>query len=51
MAIELFKPFIMHELIARGLASNLKSARKKVDKLSPEVWDVLGDVIKEHPVL
>lgn len=51
MAIELFKPFIMHELIARGLASNLKVARKKVDKLVPEVWDVLGDVIKEHPVL
>lgn len=44
MAIELFKPFIMHELIARGLASNLKVARKKVDKLVPEVWDVLGDV-------
>ena len=51
MAIELFKPFIMHELIKRELASNLKVARKKVDKLVPEVWDVLGDVIKEHPVL
>lgn len=51
MAIELFKPFIMHELIKRGVASNLKAARKKVDKLAPEVWDVLGDVIKEHPVL
>lgn len=51
MAIELFKPFIMHELISRGIASNLKVARKKVDKLAPEVWDVLGDVIKEHPVL
>ncbi len=51
MAIELFKPFIMHELIKRGMASNLKVARKKVDKLAPEVWDVLGDVIKEHPVL
>ena len=51
MAIELFKPFIMHELIKRGVANNLKAARKKVDKLAPEVWDVLGDVIKEHPVL
>ncbi len=51
MAIELFKPFIMHELIARGMANNLKAARKKVDKLVPEVWDVLSDVIKEHPVL
>ena len=51
MAIELFKPFIMHELIKRGVASNLKAARKKVDKLAPEVWEVLGDVIKEHPVL
>lgn len=51
MAIELFKPFIMHELIKREMASNLKVARKKVDKLAPEVWDVLGDVIKEHPVL
>ena len=51
MAIELFKPFIMHELINRGVASNLKAARKKVDKLAPEVWEVLGDVIKEHPVL
>ena len=51
MAIELFKPFIMHELIKREMASNLKVARKKVDKLALEVWDVLGDVIKEHPVL
>lgn len=51
MAVELFKPFIMHELIKRGVANNLKVARKKVDKLAPEVWDVLADVIKEHPVL
>ena len=51
MAVELFKPFIMHELIHRGMANNLKVARKKVDKLAPEVWDVLADVIKEHPVL
>lgn len=51
MAIELFKPFIMHELIARGMANNLKVAKKKVDKLAPEVWEVLEDVIKEHPVL
>ena len=51
MAVELFKPFIMHELIKRGMANNLKVARKKVDKLAPEVWDVLADVIKEHPVL
>ena len=51
MAVELFKPFIMHELIDRGLANNLKVARKKVDKLAPEVWDVLADVIKNHPVL
>ncbi len=51
MAVELFKPFIMHELIDRGMANNLKVARKKVDKLAPEVWDVLADVIKNHPVL
>ena len=51
MAVELFKPFIMHELIERGMANNLKVARKKVDKLAPEVWDVLADVIKNHPVL
>ena len=49
MAIELFKPFVMKELVANGLAHNIKSAKKMVEKLQPEVWDVLEDVIKEHP--
>jgi len=51
MALELFKPFVMHKLVSEGLAPNIKSARKKVDRVSPEVWDVLEDIIKEHPVL
>ena len=51
MAIELFKPFVMKELVAGGLAHNIKSAKKMVERLQPEVWDVLEDVIKEHPVM
>ena len=51
MAIELFKPFVMKELSARGIATNVKAAKKKVERLMPEVWDVLEDVIKEHPVM
>ena len=51
MAIELFKPFVMKELTARGIATNVKAAKKKVESLEPEVWDVLEDVIKEHPVM
>ncbi|MCR4779554.1 MAG: DNA-directed RNA polymerase subunit beta' [Ruminiclostridium sp.] len=51
MAIELFKPFVMKELCARGLSNNIKSARKLVDRAKDEVWDVLEDVIKDHPVL
>ncbi len=51
MAIELFKPFVMKELVSRGLAHNIKSAKRMVERTKPEVWDVLEDVIKEHPVL
>ena len=51
MAIELFKPFVMKELVGRGTAHNIKSAKKMVERLMPEVWDVLEDVIKEHPVM
>ena len=51
MAIELFKPFVMKELVARGFAHNIKSAKRMVERVRPEVWDVLEDVIKEHPVL
>ncbi len=51
MAIELFKPFVMKELVQNGTAHNIKSAKKMVERLQPEVWDVLGDVIKEHPVM
>jgi DNA-directed RNA polymerase subunit beta' len=51
MAIELFKPFVMKELVGRGTAHNIKSAKKMVERLQPEVWDVLEDVIKEHPVM
>ena len=51
MAIELFKPFVMKELVYNGTAHNIKSAKKMVEKLQPEVWDVLEDVIKEHPVM
>jgi len=51
MAIELFKPFVMKELVGKGLAHNIKSAKRKIERLHPEVWDVLESVIKEHPVL
>ena len=51
MAIELFKPFVMKELVANGTAHNIKNAKKMVEKLQTEVWDVLEDVIKEHPVM
>ena len=51
MAIELFKPFVMKELVANGTAHNIKNAKKMVEKVQPEVWDVLEDVIKEHPVM
>jgi DNA-directed RNA polymerase subunit beta' len=51
MALELFKPFVMKELVERGLAHNIKSAKRKIERVHPEVWDVLEDVIKEHPVL
>ena len=51
MAIELFKPFVMKELTASGRANNIKAAKKMVERLQPEVWDVLEEVIKEHPVM
>ena len=51
MAIELFKPFVMKELVESGAAHNIKNAKKMVERLQPEVWDVLEDVIKEHPVM
>ncbi|UCZ53362.1 DNA-directed RNA polymerase subunit beta' [Bacillus shivajii] len=51
MALELFKPFVMKELVSKGLAHNIKSAKRKVERVQPEVWDVLEEVIKEHPVL
>ncbi len=51
MAIELFKPFVMKELVARGLAHNIKSAKRMVEKLNPEVWGILEEVIKDHPVM
>lgn len=51
MALELFKPFVMKELVNKGLAHNIKSAKRKVERISPEVWDVLEEVIREHPVL
>ncbi|MBN2980511.1 MULTISPECIES: DNA-directed RNA polymerase subunit beta' [Cohnella] len=51
MALELFKPFVMKELVLKGQAHNIKSAKRKVERVSPEVWDVLEEVIKEHPVL
>ena len=51
MAIELFKPFVMKELVANGTSHNIKNAKKMVEKLQPEVWDDLEDVIKEHPVM
>ena len=51
IAIELFKPFVMKELVSNGTAHNIKNAKKMVERLQPEVWDVLEDVIKEHPVM
>jgi DNA-directed RNA polymerase subunit beta' len=51
MALELFKPFVMKELVNKGLAHNIKSAKRKVERVSPDVWDVLEEVIREHPVL
>ena len=51
MAVELFKPFVMKELVGRGIAHNIKSAKRMVERLRPEVWDILEYVIKDHPVL
>src|SRR5690625_1301824 len=51
MALELFKPFVMKELVSRGLAHNIKSAKRKVERLNPEVWGILEEVIKDHPVM
>ncbi|WP_421382639.1 DNA-directed RNA polymerase subunit beta' [Bacillus salacetis] len=51
MALELFKPFVMKELVEKGIAHNIKSAKRKIERIQPEVWDVLEEVIKEHPVL
>ncbi|NRN88900.1 DNA-directed RNA polymerase subunit beta' [Lactobacillus helveticus] len=51
MALELFKPFVMHELVKRGIASNIKNAKRKIDSEDDDIWDVLEDVIKERPVL
>ncbi len=51
MALELFKPFVMRQLVEKGFAHNIKSAKRIVERVRPEVWDVLEDVIKDHPVL
>src|ERR1700694_1690562 len=51
MAFELFKPFVMRELVSKGYTQNIKSAKRMVERVRPEVWDVLDEVIKEHPVL
>src|SRR5690625_2199794 len=51
MAVELFKPFVMRELVSREIANNIKNAKRKVERLDEEIWEVLEDVIKEHPVL
>src|SRR5699024_5892059 len=51
MALELFKPFVMKELVARDLATNIKNAKGKIERMENEVWDVLEDVISEHPVM
>ncbi|KNH37390.1 MULTISPECIES: DNA-directed RNA polymerase subunit beta' [Exiguobacterium] len=51
MALELFKPFVMKELVSRGIAPNIKSAKRKIERVQPEIWDVLEEVIREHPVL
>ncbi len=51
MALELFKPFVMRQLVEKGFAHNIKSAKRIVERVNPEVWDVLEEVIKDHPVL
>ncbi|HLR02491.1 MAG TPA: DNA-directed RNA polymerase subunit beta' [Virgibacillus sp.] len=51
MALELFKPFIMKELVEQGIAHNIKSAKRKIERVHPDVWGVLEEVIKEHPVM
>jgi DNA-directed RNA polymerase subunit beta' len=51
MAVELFKPFVMKELVGRGLAHNIKNAKRMVERLRPEVWDILEEVIADHPVM
>ena len=51
MALELFKPFVMNKLVEQGLAHNIKSARRMVERVRPEVWDILEDIIKTRPVL
>ena len=51
MAVELFKPFVMKELVGRGIAHNIKNAKRMVERLRPEVWDILEDVIHDHPVM
>lgn len=51
MAVELFKPFVMRELVGRGLAHNIKNAKRMVERLRPEIWDILEEVIKDHPVM
>ena len=51
MAIELFKPFVMKKLVEDGLAHNIKSAKRMVERLQTEVWDILEEVIREHPVM
>ena len=51
MAVELFKPFVMRELVGRGIAHNIKNAKRMVERLRPEVWEILEDVIKDHPVM
>ncbi len=51
MAVELFKPFVMKELVGRGIAHNIKNAKRMVERLRPEVWDIIEDVIKDHPVM
>src|SRR5690606_36906023 len=51
MVIELFKPFVIQELVEKGLAHNIKSAKRKIERLDPVIWDVLEEVIKKHPVM
>ena len=50
MALELFKPFVMKELVQREIATNIKNAKSKIERMDDEVWDVLEEVIREHPV-